>query len=537
MFHRYGSFLFWMLGALIIITAFYAATARLWKATEESRATSLENNIVSAAMGDIAEGNLIRFGSTLSKLQRDGQVEFAQILHVGTDARVLFQTAGQVPTDESTLASFNCRSPRKFFKPSGGDIGIVTVLPTRISGGQCDVLQIAAEMPEDLRRFKDRLATTLTFFIAAILGFFSFVSIVWHRRVLQLEIQNSLIHAERDAAIGRIAAQVAHDIQSPLAALEVVQGDITQLPEDKRLLIQSAINRINDIANSLLDRQRALAPAHETEASPQYLVPLIEPTIGEKRLQFRSLTHVKIETRIGDSTSGASAAVQPIQFKRLLSNLINNAVEALDSRGGTVTVRLSATNGRVQIVVQDDGKGIPPDILAKLGRRGESHGKTGGTGLGLHHALTTTESWGGKLSIESKVGQGTTVTVDLPRTASGTPPEGRCDAVLIDDDPLTQMTWKVAASRSKKRLSAFTTLSAFLNAARSIGRDTPIYVDAELGDGMNGAQESIRIRELGFDKIYLATGHPASVFTGFPHLSGIVGKEPPWDDIAPKNEA
>lgn len=350
-----------------------------------------------------------------------------------------------------------------------------------------------------------------------------------------------------EIGLGRLAAQVAHDIRSPLAALEVATGDAARLPEDKRTLIRGAVGRIQDIANSLLEKQRAVganaATADamiETEAEDPYpheLSNSIESLAEEKRLQFRSLTRVKIETRIEDSAADAVAAIQPIQFTRLLSNLINNAVEALESRGGTVTVRLSATDARVQVTVQDDGKGIHPDILAKLGRRGETHGKTGGTGLGLHHARTTAESWGGELSIESKVGQGTTATVDLPRIASGIPTEGRWDAILIDDDPLTQMTWKVAASRSKKRLSAFTTLSAFLNAAPSIGRDTPIYVDAELGDGVNGARESIHIRALGFDNIYLATGHPASAFTAFSHLSGIVGKEPPWDEIAPQNKA
>ena len=528
MFRRYGSFLFWMLGALIIIWAFYAATARLWKATEESRAMNLETNIVSSAMGDIAEGNLLRFGSTLSKLQRDGQIRFAQILHVGGKTSTLFQTAGYAPADDATLAGFDCRSPHKFFKSSGGGIGLITVLPTRISGGQCDILHLAAEMPEDLRRFKDRLASMLTVFIAAILGFFSFITIIWHRRVVQLEIQNSLIQAEHDAEIGRIASQVAHDIRSPLAALEVVQSDIAQLPEDKRLLINSAVGRIRDIANSLLDRQRAPAPASEAAASPRLLAPLIEPVIAEKRLQFRSLPRVTIALLLDASSSTLSASVAPIEFQRILSNLINNAVESFGDGAGTVEVSLSAQDGRARVSVKDHGKGIPHEVLAKLGRRGETHGKAGGSGLGLHHARTGAESWGGKLELTSEPGKGTTATLILPSAPAPEAGRERYDAVLIDDDALARLTWKTAAARAGKKFQGFASVGEFLAAINTIDRSTPVYIDADLGDGVKGDQESVQIHSLGFRDIFLATGYSPETFAGLKHLRGVVGKEAPW---------
>lgn len=336
--------------------------------------------------------------------------------------------------------------------------------------------------------------------------------------------------AEKMAAQAR---QVAHDIRSPMAALEIASADAEKLPMEARLLINSAIGRINEIADSLLDRQRALTPAPQTEASLHRLSSLIESLTAEKRLQFRSLTGVEIKDRLDDSSRGVLAQVQPVEFKRLLSNLINNAVEAFDERGGTVTVSLISRNGRASVSVQDDGKGIPLEILSKLGRRGETHGKAGGTGLGLFHARTSAESWGGSLKIASEIGKGTTMTVEFPEASSSGEPTDGWDAVLIDDDPLTRMTWKMAASRAGKRFSAFATLPEFLKASPSFSRLTPIYIDAELCEGVSGAKESVRIHELGFEKIVLTTGHPASAFSGFTHLSGVIGKEPPWDDVAP----
>lgn len=479
---------------------------------------------------------------------------------------------------------------------------------------------------------------------------------------------------EYEAGLGRLATQVAHDIRSPLAALEMASGEIINLPEEKRILIRSAVNRIRDIANSLLNKQRKsisgrdepVRGASDEEslepASPQLLSSLIEALASEKRLQFRSRSNIGIEAWLDASSYGIFAKVQPAEFKRVLSNLIDNAVEAFGDQAGAVRVNLTTRDGQALISVRDNGQGIPPGILTKLGRRGESHGKVGGSGLGLYHARTNTESWGGHLEIDSEMGKGTTVTLLIPQTPPpdwfvselglcpekavaildddtsihqvwqgrldtlpiaehavevvhfSTPheirewvkknavkagsalylldyellgyketgldlaaelgiggnailvtsryeepgileacrrlrtrmiPKGlaglvpirittlvgkreRLDAVLIDDDPLTRMTWKMAADRAGKKLRAFSTAADFLKESDAIDRRIPVYVDAELGDGAKGDVESLRIHALGFGEIYLATGYESEKFAGLTHLRGVIGKDPPW---------
>lgn len=332
-------------------------------------------------------------------------------------------------------------------------------------------------------------------------------------------------------ALSDVAAQVAHDIRSPLSALEVAAADAPQLPEEKRALIAAAIGRMRGIADGMLERyrERGAEGAGKEPVSVQPLAVLLESILGEKRLQCRPNAAVCLETAFDPSSGAALAAVQPLEFKRLLSNLLNNAVESLDARGGTVTVGLSARDGRALIAVKDDGKGIPPEVLARLGRRGGTHGKPGGTGLGLHHARACAESWGGRLDIASEPGKGTTVTVSLPLASAPADVRGELfDAVLIDDDALARATWRMTAERLGKRLRAFATAAEFFQAAGAIDRQTPVYVDSDLGEGVRGEEESRRIHELGFAKIYMATGHPPSAFSGHAHLAGVVGKEPPW---------
>jgi len=476
-------------------------------------------------------------------------------------------------------------------------------------------------------------------------------------------------------AVGKVAQQVAHDIRSPLAALDSALRDLAPLPEETRVLVRGAVGRIRDIANDLIGKSRmsssdgANAAPSPTDAavearSAQLLSSLLDAIVTEKRLQFRSRLGVEIDFRHDASSYGLFAEVHPSEFKRVISNLVNNAVEAIPTRG-LVTVRLTRETDKVEIRVSDDGKGIPKEVLARLGRRGETHDKPGGSGLGLYHAKANVDAWGGQLAITSEVGKGATVAIRLPRAPSpewfvsslalspgaavvildddtsihqiwqgrfesarakergieilhiSTPDElrswvrtnesktqdalflmdyellghletglslaeelgvgdrtilvtsrfeekgiladsqrlkvrlipkplagfvpihvaeeiapQRLDAVLIDDDPLARMTWKLAASRAAKTFQPYSTIAEFLQAAGGIARETPIYVDAELANGVDGAEASRSIHALGFREIYLATGHEAAKFSSFKHLRGVVGKEPPWNEAS-----
>lgn len=348
--------------------------------------------------------------------------------------------------------------------------------------------------------------------------------------------------AERNEALAEFSQQVAHDIRSPLAALEIASGDAVQLPDDQRLLIGGAVGRIRDIANSLLDKQRALAAGADifrlmpdagtqNDAEPVPLAELAESLVAEKRLEYRSRSEMKIEVHL-ESAQHAFARVNPAEFKRMLSNLINNAVEAFGEGKGSVGVEMSVRGDEILVAVKDDGAGIPAHVLAKLGRRGETHGKSGGSGLGLHHAYACAEFWGGSLGVASEPGKGTIVTLILPKVSMPRKSHGdvreRWDAILIDDDELSRATWRVAASRQGKTFCSFAAPSEFLSSANAIDRATPIYIDSDLGDSVKGETEAFKIHQLGFGEIYLTTGHESGKFAGLSHLRGVVGKEPPW---------
>jgi two-component system, sporulation sensor kinase E len=105
--------------------------------------------------------------------------------------------------------------------------------------------------------------------------------------------------------------------------------------------------------------------------------------------------------------------VDPIALSRVLSNLINNAVEA-SREAGSVTISLKDNGSHLLLKISDRGKGIPAQILSRLGERHFTFDKVNGSGLGVAHAKECVQGWGGTFSVASQVGVGTEVVLQIP---------------------------------------------------------------------------------------------------------------------------
>gem|GEM_PF-1623206 len=254
--------------------------------------------------------------------------------------------------------------------------------------------------------------------------------------------------------LGKLASQVAHDIRSPLAALEMISDDLSGVPEETRVVLRGAVGRIKDIANGLLSAHKSVhqgwsvsVSEEREEMSSQHLRALIDGLLSEKRFQYRQRPEIAIDFASGPEVYGLFSSLPPVEFKRVLSNLVNNAVEAFDGLG-RVCVSLEASGGEARIVVSDNGKGIPPAILTQLGQRGATHGKSGGAGLGLYHARKSVERWGGRLWMTSDLGVGTSVSIVVPCSsapdwfASKLEFAGDSVVMVLDDDPSVHSIWR-----------------------------------------------------------------------------------------------
>jgi signal transduction histidine kinase len=233
-------------------------------------------------------------------------------------------------------------------------------------------------------------------------------SLMWSTRAyerIQLAAQTSL---------GRFAAQVAHDIRAPLAALNVImKADSINEPGSKQLL-NEVTKRIGETVDQLLERNRQVMRINAKEkkqtTSSNFLRPLIQEIVDEKKMRFFGKTDLRIHS---DLDGRAQAHVNAVEFRRMISNLLENSLESIDQRG-TVKVSLEEALGYWKITIQDTGHGISPGVMKNIGERGFSFGKKNGSGLGIYHAKTTIQEWGGSFKIVSNVNVGTTIVLTLP---------------------------------------------------------------------------------------------------------------------------
>lgn len=274
------------------------------------------------------------------------------------------------------------------------------------------------------------------------------------KEIEKLESEKSYI-----SALKSVSDQVAHDIKSPIAAINSVLKDQNTFGEEGRGVIKSAANTLTDIANNLVTGHKSKIGKSKnscenlSSVSEEPLYYLIDELIHEKEYEYiGKKKSIKFNFEFDRESTGCFCFINHTEVKRSLSNIINNAVEAL-VENGTVFIRLKAAGENIVISVEDNGSGIPQNILGKVVLENFSYGKEVGSGLGLFYANRLIESYGGTLNISSREGEGTVVTIVLNR--SNVPPwhveriflKRNAQVVVLDDDKSIHDLWKIRFSQ------------------------------------------------------------------------------------------
>ncbi|KTD33571.1 sensor kinase HydH [Legionella nautarum] len=328
----------------------------------------------------------------------------------------------------------------------------------------------------------------------------------WQIQVKKTEDQ------KHEAAIGRLATQVAHDIRSPLTALDVAIKHIGNLEERERLLIRNAVLRINDIANNLLSqyKQKNLIPEPSSSLKPELIADILLKVISEKRIQQENLA-IEYLVSIEDKTYGLFTSVNLSELYRALSNLLQNAIEAIPNKG-QISLSLQQVSDALRITIEDTGCGISKAILPKILNEQVSVGKQG-SGLGLVRAKNTIEISGGKFTIDSEVNIGTKVTIILPIVESPawfTPKlkiKPKSIIVVVDDDGSIHEVWKARFSHLKISLIKFQNLNDFITWQQNNDNSRVIYlIDYEFLQTQENGLSVIKNLKIGH-RSYLVTSH------------------------------
>ncbi|MCW3989191.1 MAG: GAF domain-containing protein [Candidatus Bathyarchaeota archaeon] len=219
------------------------------------------------------------------------------------------------------------------------------------------------------------------------------------------ERTEELLDVEWMMAAGRVAATMAHDLRSPLQTIKNTLFLLKKSPQNASSLLER-LDRAVDRTNGLLEEFRSKTRQEPLRVKETDLAALIRTTTGEAAIP----EHVEVRLQLGAGLEAVT--MDPSRVRRMLDNLVMNAVEALP-KGGNLTVTAEKEDNRIVINVSDTGVGIPDEAMANLFKPFQTT-KKGGLGLGLAYCKRAVEDHGGTITVESKVGEGTTFTISLP---------------------------------------------------------------------------------------------------------------------------
>jgi two-component system NtrC family sensor kinase len=224
-----------------------------------------------------------------------------------------------------------------------------------------------------------------------------------------LEQHRSLADAERLAAVGEMAAGLAHELRNPLAGIAMTLGNLRRDLEHPDF-----IARIDPVLHELERMTRLLsdylsAGRHEPEpARPTNLRALVADLLALVRYQTPAAVSLECEV-----PNDITCHLPRDRVRQALLNLILNAVQVLGPEGGAVTVSAGMEDGSVRLAVTDDGPGFPEDLLHN-GIRSFRAGRPGGMGLGLAIVRRVAQDLGGTVHFANREPRGGSVSITFP---------------------------------------------------------------------------------------------------------------------------
>jgi signal transduction histidine kinase len=237
-------------------------------------------------------------------------------------------------------------------------------------------------------------------------------------RALNQKYVDEIIQAERLAVVGRFAGTIVHDFKNPLAviglAAELACSESTApaMRFKAESTIARQVERITAMLQELIEFTRPSGQKvvlHSVNFAT-FMAPLAEEISQE-------IANRKVRLLLPFAPPPVTVRIDAQRLSRVFYNLVNNAVDAMRDGGGTVTLRFIPDGNTLRVEVEDNGKGIAPEIAQKLFEPFTTHGKAHGTGLGLSICRKIAEDHGGRIWAQSEPGRGALFCFTLPLEA------------------------------------------------------------------------------------------------------------------------
>jgi PAS domain S-box-containing protein len=285
----------------------------------------------------------------------------------------------------------------------------------RVSAKDCPIFKslhsgTSIHVQEDILWRKDGTSFPVEYITNPIMENENFVgTVIAFKDISEKKKTQELLHnSEKLKAVGQLAAGIAHEIRNPLTSLrgflQLAQTNGNQKQEYYKIM-KEELNRIEIILNELLLLAKPQAAVFEQKDIRTLLLNVI--TLLDTQA---IMNNVQIISKF--DSDDLIIECDANQIKQVFINLIKNAIESMKD-GGEIFVKAARQDGRINVQVVDQGCGIPEETLGMIGQPFFST-KEKGTGLGLMVSYSIIENHQGKISVKSRLGEGTSFTVTLP---------------------------------------------------------------------------------------------------------------------------
>jgi signal transduction histidine kinase len=277
----------------------------------------------------------------------------------------------------------------------------LSIAARRVAAGDLDFRVPAADRSDEMGQLASR--------------FNEMISGLEHARVLEAQLHQ----AEQSAVVGRLASAIAHEVRNPLNYINLTLDHLRTAftPEDPKkretferlaLQLKAEVARINTRISEFLNYSRP----RELDLRPLDLRAAAEDAL---RMVEMKAAESNIKTQVEQAGDVPLVMADSEALRSVFTNLIINAMQAIDGEGGQVSITISTESAGhgARIEVADTGRGIAPEDISKVFEPYFSTKDTG-TGLGLAIVKKAVDDHGGTISVKSKPGTGTTFTITLP---------------------------------------------------------------------------------------------------------------------------
>jgi hypothetical protein len=325
--------------------------------------------------------------------------------------------------------------------------------------------------------------------------------------------------------------EMRHNLNSPLITLHnLIDNNSTTIP---RKISEELKSKVQVISEYLKETKNNLV---QTPEEVFEVGKIIKGVVEDKRIELQSSLK-QIEIHLEMMQENILIRFQSREFERILSNLLNNSINAIEKKG-SIQLKVVRTNSSCVLRLIDSGRGVPPDKMKLLFQKGFTFNSPGGTGSGLYQAKYKLEKEGGKISLECPTSGGTIVELEIPLSKSFAVHSARTRRKLhlLEDDKYLKMNYinKIKENSLEKHFEVFFHENAndLLKHLDYEDKSQIFILDSQIYDDKSAGIDLAKLlHSYGLQNIYIHSGYSAETFSNLSFLKGIIRKDTREDII------